>query len=229
MLRKQIWPAISITLVLMVITGLVYPAAVTGMAQLIFPRQANGSLIVTDGRVVGSTLIGQRFAGVEYFHPRRSAAGAGYDDTLSAGSNRGPTDRKLADTLIAGMVDSIVATDGGVRGHIPSDMATASASGLDPHISPANAALQVERVASARGVSAETVRQLVARYTEGRQFGFLGDPRVNVLRLNLALDSVLGPPGAAQRMKQRARISARAAGDGGIFLMRRHYPDATAS
>lgn len=197
MLRKQIWPAISVTLVLMIITGLIYPAAVTGLAQVIFPRQANGSLITAEGRVVGSSLIGQMFAGPEYFHPRRSAAGAGYDDTLSAGTNKGPTDRNLADTLVAGMVDSIVAIDGGVRGHIPSDMATASASGLDPHISPANALLQVERVARARRVSPGTVRQLVTRYTEGRQFGFLGEPRVNVLRLDLALDSVLGRRDAA--------------------------------
>lgn len=199
MLRKQIWPAISLTLVLMVITGLVYPAAVTGVAQAIFPRQANGSLVTAGGRVVGSSLIGQVFADREYFHPRRSAAGAGYDDTLSGGSNLGPTDRKLADTLVAGMVDSIVAADGGVRGRIPSDMATASASGLDPHISPANALLQVERVASARGVSAATVRQLVTRYTERRQLDFLGDPRVNVLQLNLALDSVLGRKHAQAR------------------------------
>jgi K+-transporting ATPase ATPase C chain len=187
MLRKQIRPAISLTLILMVITGLAYPAAVTGIAQAIFPRQANGSLVTARGHVVGSSLIGQAFSGREYFHPRRSAAG--YDDTLSGGSNLGPTDRKLADTLVAGMVDSIVAADGGVRGRIPSDMVTASASGLDPHISPANALLQVERVASARGVSAAMVRQLVMRYTEGRQLDLLGDPRVNVLRLNLALDS----------------------------------------
>ncbi|HEU6451453.1 MAG TPA: potassium-transporting ATPase subunit KdpC [Gemmatimonadaceae bacterium] len=196
MLRKQIWPAISVTMVLMMITGLLYPAAVTGIAQSIFPHQANGSLVTADGRVIGSSLIGQSFAGAEYFHPRRSAAGAGYDDTLSAGTNKGPTDRKLTDTLVAAMVDSAVATDGGVRGQIPSDMATTSASGLDPHISPANAALQVGRVASARGVGPETVRQLVTRYTEGRQFGFLGDPRVNVLRLNLALDSTFGGEGA---------------------------------
>jgi K+-transporting ATPase ATPase C chain len=198
MLSKQIRPAVSVTLVLMVITGLIYPAAVTGIAQLIFPRQANGSLDTTDGRVIGSSLIGQSFAGTEYFHPRRSAAGAGYDDTLSGGTNKGPTDRKLADNLVEAMVDSAVATDGGVRGRIPSDMATASASGLDPHISPANAALQIERVASARGVSPETVRQLVTRYTEGRQLGFLGDPRVNVLRLNLALDSTFGRDDAAR-------------------------------
>jgi len=199
MLRKQIWPAISVTLVLMIITGLVYPAAVTGIAQAIFPRQANGSLITADGRVVGSSLIGQAFAGREYFHPRPSAAGAGYDDTLSGGTNLGPTDRKLADGLVAAMVDSVVATDGGVRGHIPSDMATASASGLDPHISPANALLQVGRVASARGMPPDTVRPLVMRYTEGRQLGFLGDSRVNVLRLNLALDSVFGRTDAKAR------------------------------
>jgi K+-transporting ATPase ATPase C chain len=199
MLRKQIRPAISIMLVLMVVTGLLYPAAVTGVAQLIFPHQANGSLIVADGRVVGSALIGQPFAGAGYFHSRRSAAGTGYDDTLSGGSNRGPTDSALSDGLVAGMVDSVVAIDGGVRGRIPSDMATASASGLDPHISPANAAIQLARVASARGVSPASVRQLLTRYTEGRQIGLLGDPRVNVLRLNLALDSAFGRQDAKAR------------------------------
>jgi K+-transporting ATPase ATPase C chain len=199
MLRKQIRPAISVTLVLMVITGLMYPAAVTGLAQLIFPHQANGSLIAADGRVIGSSLIGQSFAGAEYLHPRRSAAGAGYDDTLSAGSNRGPTDRGLATTFIAAMVDSVVTDDDGVRGRIPSDMTTASASGLDPHISPANAALQVERVARSRGVSPEAVRDVVTRYTQGRQFGFLGEPRVNVLQLNLALDSAFGRQDAKAR------------------------------
>jgi K+-transporting ATPase ATPase C chain len=198
MLRKQIWPAISVTLVLMIITGLMYPAAVTGLAQVLFPRQANGSFITAKGRLVGSSLIGQPFAGAAYFHPRRSAAGAGYDDTLSAGTNKGPTDRRLADTLIAGMVDSVIATDGGVRGSIPSDMVTASGSGLDPHISPANALLQIGRVARARGVSADAVRRLVRQHIEERQFGFLGEPRVNVLLLNLALDRTFARAGAEQ-------------------------------
>jgi K+-transporting ATPase ATPase C chain len=169
---------------------------VTALAQLLFPRQANGSVITLDGRVVGSELIGQGFAGPAYFHPRPSAAGAGYDAAASAGTNKGPTDLKLADTLIAGTVARVVEEDGAQRGKIPADMVTASASGLDPHISPANAALQVARVARARGVGQEQVSELVRRHTEGRQLGFLGDPRVNVLLLNLALDSLAGAPAA---------------------------------
>jgi potassium-transporting ATPase KdpC subunit len=163
---------------------------VTAVAQLVFPHQANGSIVEVDGRPVGSALIGQSFTRPEYFHPRPSAAGAGYDPTASAGSNKGPTDRKLADTLIAGAVERAVEEDGAERGKIPADMATASASGLDPHISSANADLQVARVARARGMAPERVRELVARYTEGRQFGIFGEPRVNVLLLNIALDSL---------------------------------------
>lgn len=189
MIRKQIWPAFSLTLVLCVITGLIYPGVVTGLAQTLFKRQANGSLVTVNGRVVGSALIGQPFARPEYFHPRPSAAGSGYDATASSGTNKGPTDRKLADTLIAQAVDAAVRDDGAVKGKIPSDMVTASASGLDPHISPANAALQVARVAKARGVEAAAIQRLVAQHTEGRQFGLFGEPRVNVLLLNIALDS----------------------------------------
>lgn len=177
------------TLVLCVLTGLLYPAAVTGLAQVVFPRQANGSLVTVNGRVVGSELIGQSFTKPEYFHPRPSAAGNGYDATASGGSNKGPTDAKLADTLIAQAIDSAVMKDGAVKGSIPSDMVTASASGLDPDISPANARLQVPRVAKARGVSEAAVGALVARHIQGRQFGFFGEPRVNVLLLNIAVDS----------------------------------------
>lgn len=183
-------PAIVLTLLLCLITGLIYPGVVTGLAQLLFPRQANGSLIEVDGRVVGSTLIGQRFTRPEYFHSRPSAAGTGYDATASAGTNKGPTDRKLADTLIAGNVARVIKEDGAERGKIPADMVTASASGLDPHISPANAQLQVPRVARSRGLSEDSVRAILRDHTEGRQFGFLGEPRVNVVLLNLALDSV---------------------------------------
>ena len=190
MLKNQLRPAIAVTLVLMVITGLIYPGLVTGVAQLLFPRQANGSLVTVNGQVIGSELIGQTFAAPQYFHSRPSAAGNGYDDTLSAGRNKGPTDLKLADTLIAQAVDSAVRLDGAVKGHVPSDLVTASGSGLDPHISPASAELQVARVARVRGLDSAVVRQLVARHTEGRQFGFLGEPRINVLRLNLALDSL---------------------------------------
>jgi len=190
MFRNLLRPAIVLTLLLCAVTGLVYPGIVTGLAQLLFPRQANGSVIEVGGRVVGSELIGQPFTRPEYFHSRPSAAGAGYDATASAGSNKGPTDAKLADTLIAGSVQQVVEEDGAQRGKIPADMVTASGSGLDPHISPANADLQVARVARARGVGAEQVRALVRRHTEGRQLGFLGEPRVNVLLLNIALDSV---------------------------------------
>jgi potassium-transporting ATPase KdpC subunit len=189
MLERQLRPAIGVTAVLMVITGLLYPGLVTALAQMLFPRQTNGSLIVRNGRLVGSALIGQAFADARYFQPRPSAAGAGYDDTLSGGTNLGPTSAKLADTLVARAVDSVVRLDGAVRGRIPSDLVTSSASGLDPHLSPASAALQVVRVARERGLDTALVRQLVTLHTEARQFGILGEPRVNVLLLNLALDS----------------------------------------
>ncbi len=190
MLRAHLRPAISFTALLCVLTGVVYPGLVTGLAQLLFPWQANGSQVVSAGHILGSALIGQRFNRPEYFHPRPSAAGAGYDATASGGTNKGPTDRKLADTLIAGAVDQVVQEDGAIPGHIPADMVTASGSGLDPDISPANAELQVGRVARVRGLSADAVRQLLSRHIEGRQLGFLGEPRVNVLLLNLALDSL---------------------------------------
>lgn len=189
MLRNQLRPAIVMTLLLCVLTGAIYPGIVTGLAQLLFPWQANGSLVTVNGRVVGSALIGQPFTQPWYFHPRPSAAGGGYDATASGGSNRGPTDAKLADTLIARRVDSAVAMDGATKGHVPSDMVTASGSGLDPHISPANARLQAARVARARSASPDAVRALVERHVEPRQFGFFGEPRVNVLLLNIALDS----------------------------------------
>ncbi len=189
MIRNQLRPAILLTLVLCVITGVVYPGLVTGLAQMLFPRQANGSLVTVNGRVVGSALIGQPFTQAKYFHPRPSAAGNGYDATASSGTNKGPTDVKLADTLIAGAVAAAVTEDGAKKGAIPTDMATSSASGLDPHISPANAYLQVARVARARGVDSTAVRALVNAHVEGRQFGFFGEPRVNVLLLNIALDS----------------------------------------
>ena len=175
---------------MIIVTGLVYPGIVTAIAQVIFPRQANGSLITNaKGEVIGSDLIGQSFARAEYFHSRPSAAGNGYDDTLSSGTNKGPTDRKLADTLIAQAIDSEVKLDGAVKGRVPSDLVTSSASGLDPHISPASAEVQIARVARARGASAEAVRAIVQQNTEPRQLGLLGEPRVNVLHLNLALDS----------------------------------------
>jgi K+-transporting ATPase ATPase C chain len=194
MIRNQLRPAIVATLVLCLLTGFVYPGIVTGLAQLIFPRQANGSLVTAGGRVVGSALIGQTFTSAWYFHPRPSAAGAGYDAAASGGTNKGPTDRRLADTLVGARADSLLRAGVASRGAIPTDMVTASGSGLDPHISPANAALQVARVATARGVSADRVTAIVAAHTEGRQFGVFGEPRVNVLLLNIALDSAFGRP-----------------------------------
>ena len=193
MLKNQLRPAVVLTLLLCIITGLVYPGVLTALSQLLFPHRANGSLIqAAGGQVIGSELIGQPFARPEYFHPRPSAAGNGYDGTASGGTNKGPTDVKLADTLIAAAVDSAVKLDGGVKGRIPSDLVTASGSGLDPHISPASALLQVERVARARHADSAAVRALVEGHIEGRQLGFFGEPRVNVLLLNLALDSLSG-------------------------------------
>ena len=188
MIRNQLRPAILLTIVFIVGTGFIYPGIVSGIARVLFPRQSAGSLVTVNGRVVGSSLIGQQFTQPWYFHPRPSAAGSGYDATASGGTNKGPTDRKLADTLIAGAIAQ--AESAGVpKGRVPADMATSSASGLDPHISPANALLQVARVAAARGADSARVRELVERHIEGRQLGFLGEPRVNVLELNLALDS----------------------------------------
>jgi K+-transporting ATPase ATPase C chain len=201
MLKNQWRPAIVMTLLLCVLTGVIYPGVVTGLALALFPRQANGSLVEVNGRVVGSALIGQPFTQPYYFHPRPSAAGAGYDATASGGTNKGPTDAKLADTLIAGAVDSVVKNDHAIKGQIPSDMVTASGSGLDPHISPANADLQVARVAEARGVPAAAIGALVSRHTEGRQLGALGEPRVNVLLLNIALDSAFARRGAPTASK----------------------------
>lgn len=194
MLLRQLRTAALLTVVLCIATGLVYPGVVTALAQGLFPRQANGSLVSVGGRVVGSALIGQSFTKPYYFHPRPSAAGVGYDAAASGGSNRGPTDATLADSLVARRVDSAVAVDHAQRGRVPSDMVTASGSGLDPHISPANAYLQVERIARARGADSAAVRALVDQHVEGRQFGFFGEPRVNVLLLNIALDSAFRRP-----------------------------------
>ena len=226
--------------VMTVLTGLVYPAVITGIAQVVFPDQANGSLIVSNGQVVGSRLIGQSFTKPEYFHPRPSAAGGGYDPTASAGSNLGPTSAKLIngttklddkknevvdfdgirDRIVHYCVDNDIPYDSSTpldafrdaQGNlddvklikafnddkapfvftpkvpIPADAVTASESGLDPHISPGNAQAQAARVARARGVSVDQVQGVIAQHTEGRALGFLGEPRVNVLQLNLALD-----------------------------------------
>jgi K+-transporting ATPase ATPase C chain len=198
MIRKQLRPAILLTIVFIVVTGFVYPGIVTAVAKLVFPKQASGSLVSQNGQVVGSRLIGQQFNKPWYFHPRPSAAGIGYDATASGGTNKGPTDKKLADTLVAGAIAQAESA-GVAKGSIPADMATSSASGLDPHISPANALFQVARVAAARGVDSSQVRDLVLHYVESRQFGFLGEPRVNVFALNLALDNAFPHPGPRRK------------------------------
>jgi potassium-transporting ATPase KdpC subunit len=183
---KELKPAILITFVLTIITGILYPLAVTGIAQTIFHRQANGSLIERDGKVIGSEIIGQNFAKPEYFHPRPSQNS--YDAANSGGSNLGPTNPALADRLKKDAAQ-FRKDNPDYAGPIPADAITASASGLDPEISPANALAQVSRVAKARGVSVERIQTEVFNYYQARDLGVLGEPRVNVLRLNMALDS----------------------------------------
>ena len=189
LLRHYLWPAFAILAVMTLLTGVVYPAVVTAIAQVAFPSQANGSMIVADGKVIGSSLIGQAFSEPKYFWGRPSAAGAdGYDASGSAGSNLGPTSQALI-ARISAEVDRLRAANGDKP--IPVDLVTTSASGLDPDISPAAAEYQVARVAKARGISAADIRAAVARHTEQPLLGFLGEPRVNVLELNLDLDGLL--------------------------------------
>lgn len=188
---RQMLPALRMTLVLTVLTGLIYPGIVTGLCQMIFPKQANGSLVYKDGKVIGSQLIGQNFTRPGYFQPRPSAAGNGYDATASGGSNLGPTSQKLVDRVKAS-ADKFHKDNPNFTGTIPADLLTASGSGLDPHLSPESADAQVERIAQARGASSQDIRNLVAQLTESRDLAFLGEPRVNVLRLNQALDEKYG-------------------------------------
>ena len=188
-LSRVLRPAIVLLLALTVITGVAYPALVTAVAQVVFPSQANGSMIVVDGKTVGSSLIGQAFSDPKYFWGRLSAAGKdGYDASGSAGSNLGPTSQALIDRITAD-VDRVRAANGG--GPVPVDLVTTSASGLDPDISPAAAAYQVARVATARGMTVADVEAAVARHTQQPLLGFLGEARVNVLLLNLDLDGTL--------------------------------------
>lgn len=189
---RQTWTAVRALLILTLVLGVGYPAVVLGVGQLAMPGQANGSLVSSDGEVVGSSLIGQSFADAdgtplpEWFQPRPSAAGDGYDGGASSGSNYGPENDDLI-AAIQDRQDAIAAADGVDLGEIPADALTASGSGLDPHISPASALLQVDRVAEARGLDADTVRELVEQHTQGRDLGYLGEPTVNVLELNIAL------------------------------------------
>jgi potassium-transporting ATPase KdpC subunit len=188
---EQILPGLRIKLFMTILLGVIYPLAITGICQVFFPHQANGSLITSGGKLIGSELIGQNFSRPEYFQPRPSAAGSdGYDPTSSGGSNYGPTNQKLIDRVKAS-VEKFRKENPDYQGPIPADLLTASASGLDPHLSPDSARAQAPRVAKARGVAVERVNQLMAQFTERPDLGILGEPRVNVLKLNLELDRTI--------------------------------------
>ncbi len=193
-MKKNLVISILYTIVTTVVLGIGYPLAVTLLAQVTFKDQANGQLIPENGVVVGSRIIGQPFTGAGYFHTRPSAAGNGYDATNSGGTNYGPTNQKLVDR-VKGDVATLQAENPGKP--VPIDLVTTSGSGLDPHITPAGAEFQVPRVAKARGITEDDLRRLVRQHTEGRQFGFFGEPRVNVLELNLALDGKYSPKNSA--------------------------------
>ena len=185
---SQLWPALRINVFLTILLGVAYPLVVTGISQVLFPHQANGSLITKNGQVIGSELLGQNFTKPEYFQPRPSAAGNdGYDPTASGGSNYGPTNQKLIDRTKAA-VEKFHKENPDFHGLIPADLLTASGSGLDPDISPASAQAEVARVAKARGIAVDQLNELVAQYTKAPDLGLIGEPRVNVLQLNLALD-----------------------------------------
>ena len=185
-MKKNLIISIMMTVVTTILLGIIYPLLVTGVAQVVFPNKANGQLISENGKIIGSSIIGQPFLGPTYFHSRPSAAGTGYDATASGGTNLGPTNKNLI-SRVDQDTKALQAENPGVP--VPVDLVTTSASGLDPHITIAAAEFQIPRIAKARGISQEQLQQLVAVHTEGRQFGFLGEPHVNVLELNLALDS----------------------------------------
>jgi K+-transporting ATPase ATPase C chain len=191
-MKKNLITAVLMTLVTTVLFGLIFPLVVTGLAQVLFPKQANGELVSRNGHVVGSRLIGQTFSSPGYFYSRPSSAGTGYDAGNSSGSNLGPTNQTLI-SRVQGDADRLQAENPGAA--IPMDLLTSSGSGLDPHISPEGAEFQVPRVAKQRGLSEDVVREAVHQHTESRQFGFLGEPRVNVLELNLTLDEISPKPG----------------------------------
>jgi K+-transporting ATPase ATPase C chain len=186
-MKKNLITAVLMVLVTTVLFGLVFPLLITGFAQVLFPKQANGQLLTQGGKVVGSRLIGQTFSSPGYFHSRPSSAGTGYDAGNSSGSNLGPTNQSLI-ARVRQDADRLHAENPSAA--IPMDLLTTSGSGLDPHISPEAAEFQVPRIAKERGLSEDIIREAIRRHTESRQFGFLGEPRVNVLELNLALDEI---------------------------------------
>jgi K+-transporting ATPase ATPase C chain len=192
-MKKNLITSVLMTLVTTVLFGLLFPLVITGLAQVLFPNKANGQLLIRKGNVVGSSLIGQSFTSPGYFHSRPSSAGTGYDAANSSGSNLGPTNQSLV-ARVQGDADRLQTENPGTP--IPMDLLTTSGSGLDPHISPEAAEFQVPRIARERGLSEDAVREILRQHTESRQFGFLGEPRVNVLELNLALDEKSPKPGS---------------------------------
>ncbi len=189
-LFKHIYPAVALTIIITVLVGVIYPFVMTGLSMIFFREKAMGSLIEKGGKIIGSRLIGQAFNGAGYFHTRPSAAGSGYDATASSGTNLGPTSKTLFEDQIKVRAKEL--KNENPKMEIPVDLVTSSGSGLDPHISPAAAEFQVPRIARERRMEEDQVRKLVRKHTEGRQFGILGEPRVNVLGLNLELDEALG-------------------------------------
>ncbi len=203
-MQKTLLIALRVTAVTLVLTGIIYPYVITGLAQLLFPYRANGSLVTDErGQVIGSELVGQGFTHPAYFQSRPSAAGSGYDATASSGSNLGPTSKKLQDRVVQDLA-RLTEENPGAPGPVPIELVTTSASGLDPHLSPRAALWQVSRVASARGITPERVKTVVETMTEGRDLGVLGEPRVNLLLLNLALDRQFGRPAPVQTQDGRS-------------------------